>query len=90
MKTLNWYVTKNLLIVFFSALIVMSFLMMAGQLIKMLDLLSSGISLTSFLKIFIFVLPETLAFSMPIALLVAVILFGRVKYTSDKRPPDLF
>ena len=74
MKTLNSYVTKNLLVVFTASIVVMSFIMLAGQLIKMLDLLSSGVSFSSFAKLFIFVLPETLSFSLPIAILVAVIL----------------
>ncbi|MCM8527701.1 MAG: LptF/LptG family permease, partial [Lentisphaeraceae bacterium] len=74
MKTLNTYVAKNLLIVFTAAIVVMSFIMLAGQLIKMLDLLSSGVSFSSFATLFLFVLPETLSFSLPIAILVAVIL----------------
>lgn len=74
MKTLNLYVTKNLLVVFTASIVVMSFIMLAGQLIKMLDLLSSGVSFSAFAKLFLFVLPETLSFSLPIAILVAVIL----------------
>ena len=74
MKTLNTYVTKNLLVVFTASIVVMSFIMLAGQLIKMLDLLSSGVSFSAFAKLFLFVLPETLSFSLPIAILVAVIL----------------
>ena len=74
MKTLNIYVTKNLLIVFTASIVVMSFIVLAGQLIKMLDLLSSGVSFSSFAKLFLFVLPETLSFSIPVAVLVAVIL----------------
>lgn len=74
MKTLNTYIAKNLLIVFTAAIVVMSFIMLAGQLIKMLDLLTSGVSFSSFATLFLFVLPETLSFSLPIAILVAVIL----------------
>ncbi len=74
MKTLNLYVIKNLLIVFTASIVVMSFIMLAGQLLKMLDLLSSGVSFYSFAKLFVLVLPETLSFSIPVAILVAVIL----------------
>ena len=74
MKILNSYVSKNLLVVFGASIIVMSFIMMTGQLLKMLELLSSGISFAAFAKVFIFVMPEVLAFAIPIALLVAVIL----------------
>ncbi|NQZ57311.1 MAG: YjgP/YjgQ family permease, partial [Lentisphaeraceae bacterium] len=74
MKTLNLYVTKNLLIVFMAAIFLMNFIMMAGQLIKILELLSSGMSLTSFIKIFMLALPEVLAFALPISMLMAVTL----------------
>ena len=74
MKILNNYVSKNLFIVFGTSIIVMSFIMMTGQLLKMLELLSTGISFASFAKVFTFVMPEVLAFSIPIAMLVAVIL----------------
>ncbi|MCM8532184.1 MAG: LptF/LptG family permease [Lentisphaeraceae bacterium] len=74
MKILNNYVSKNILIVFAASIVVMTFIMMAGQLLKMLELLSSGISLGAFGKVFMFVLPEVMAFSIPIAMLIAVIL----------------
>lgn len=84
MKILNLYVTKNLLTVFTGSILVMSFIMMAGQLIKMLDLLSSGIKFSSFAKLFILVLPETLALAMPIAMLVSVILvFSRMSAENE-------
>ena len=58
--------------------------MMAGQLLKMLELLSSGISFGAFSKVIIFITPEVIAFSIPIAMLIAVILvFSRMSAENE-------
>ena len=55
MKTLNWYVTRGFLVSFFMAILVLTFGMTGANLIKVLDLLSQGISVLTFCKFTLYI-----------------------------------
>ena len=84
MKTLNWYVTRGFLVSFFMAILVLTFGMTGANLIKVLDLLSQGISVMTFCKFTLYILPFILTFTVPWAVMVAVMLvFGRMSADSE-------
>ena len=84
MKTLNWYVTRGFLVSFFMAILVLTFGMTGANLIKVLDLLSKGISFLTFCKFTLYILPFILTFTVPWAVMVGVMLvFGRMSADSE-------
>ena len=84
MKTLNWYVTRGFLVSFLMAILVLTFGMTGANLIKVLDMMSKGISFLTFCKYTVYILPFILTFTVPWAVLVAVMLvFGRMSADSE-------
>lgn len=84
MKILNWYVTRGFLLAFGMAIAVLTFGMTGANLIKVFDLVSQGISFWTFLEFTGYILPIVLTFTVPWAVMVAVMLvFGRMSADSE-------
>ena len=84
MKILNWYVTRGFLGAFFMAIAVLTFGMTGANLVKVLDYVSQGIPLSVFLKFTLYILPIILTFTVPWAVMVAVMLvFGRLSADNE-------
>jgi len=84
MWTLNRYVTKDFLLAFFMAIAILTFGMTGANLIKVLEYVSQGISFSVFLKFTLYILPIILTFTVPWAVMVAVMLvFGRLSADNE-------
>ena len=84
MWILNWYVTRGFLLAFFMAIGILTFGMTGANIVKVLDFLAQGIPLMTFLKFTLYILPVILTFTVPWAVMVAVMLvFGRLSADSE-------
>ena len=84
MKILNWYVTRGFLVAFFMAIGVLTFGMTGANLVKVLDYVSQGIPFITFLKFTLYIMPIILTFTVPWAVMVAVMLvFGRLSADNE-------
>ncbi len=84
MKILNWYVLRGFLVAFFMAIAILTFGLTGANLIKVIDYLSRGISLWTFCKFTAYILPNILTFTVPWAVMVAVMLvFGRLSADNE-------
>ena len=84
MRTLNWYVMRGFLLAFIMAIAILTFGMTGANLVKVLDVVAQGISFTVFLKFTLYLLPIVLTFTIPWAVMVAVMLvFGRMSADSE-------
>ena len=84
MKILNWYVTRGFLLAFFMAIGILTFGMTGANLVKVLDYVSQGISFVTFFEFTLYILPIILTFTVPWAVMVAVMLvFGRLSADSE-------
>ena len=79
MKTLRDYVLKEFFHSFLLSVVVFTFVLLVGNIIQLADLvINKGVGIISVLKLFLFLIPWLLSFTLPIAALTAVILtFGR-------------
>lgn len=84
MKILNWYVTQSFLVAFAMAIGILTFGMTGANLVKVLDYVSQGISFWTFCKFTVYILPIILTFTVPWAVMVAVMLiFGRMSADNE-------
>lgn len=84
MKTLNWYVTHGFVAVLGVSLGVLTFTMVAGNLIKVFEAVAQGVSFGSAMLFMIYMLPMALTFTIPWAILVSVlIVFGRLSADNE-------
>ena len=84
MKTLNWYVTRGFLGAFLMGIAILTFAMTGAHLIKVLDYVSRGVPFWTFCKFTAYILPIVLTFTVPWAVMVAVMLvFGRLSADSE-------
>ena len=84
MKILNWYVTRSFLIAFSMAIGILTFGMTGANLVKVLDYISRGISFGTFCQFTLYILPIILTFTVPWAVMVAVMLvFGRMSADNE-------
>ncbi|MCQ2379019.1 MAG: LptF/LptG family permease [Victivallaceae bacterium] len=84
MKILNWYILRGFLVAFFMAIAILTFGLTGANLIKVMDYLSRGISLWTFCKFTVYILPNILTFTVPWAVMVAVMLvFGRMSADNE-------
>ncbi len=84
MKILNWYVTRGFLLAFGMAIGILTFGMTGANLIKVLDYISQGIPFATFMKFTLYIMPIILTFTIPWAVMVAVMLvFGRLSADSE-------
>ena len=76
--------TRGFLGAFFMAIAVLTFGMTGANLVKVLDYVSQGIPLSVFLKFTLYILPIILTFTVPWAVMVAVMLvFGRLSADNE-------
>ena len=80
MKILRDYVLTEFFHAFFLSVVVFTFVLLVGNIIQLADLvINKGVDIISVLKLFFFLIPWLLSFTLPIAALTAVILtFGRL------------
>lgn len=84
MRILNRYIVFDYLVIFLSALGLITFVMTVGALVKAVDLMSRGISPMLITKFFFQNVPYILSFSMPIStLFAALLLFGRLSMDNE-------
>ena len=74
MFILNWYITKNFLATFAMAIVVLTFAMTGANLMKVIEYISQGIPPLVAGKFLLLALPMALAFSIPWAALVSIML----------------
>lgn len=84
MRILNVYVTKEILSILATALLILTFGMLGGNLLQALNYLSNGVPLTDFLKFMFYLLPMIFSYTIPWAILVSVLLlFGRMSANNE-------
>ncbi len=85
MKTLQEYITKEWFSVFLLSLIIISFVLVVGNIVKLVELvIAKGVNIDVVARLFLFLLPSLLIFSIPIAMLSASLLsFGRMAYDNE-------
>ncbi len=84
MFILNWYITKNFLATFGMAIVVLTFAMTGANLMKVIEYISQGIPPLIAGKFLLLALPMALAFSIPWAALVSIMLvFGRLSADNE-------
>ena len=84
MRTLNFYVTTSLLIIFFATIIILTFAMVGGNILQVLKFLTGGIPLGDFLIAILYFFPMILSFTVPCSILVAVLLlFGKMSSNNE-------
>ena len=85
MKTINLYILKAFLIVFGVSIGLLTFLMMGSQIARDLDkFVTQGLPLSSVLEFAVCLIPIALTFTIPWAVLVAIMLvFGRLSADSE-------
>jgi len=84
MWILNWYVTRGFLLAFGMSIGILTFGMTGANLVKVLDFLAQGIPFMVFIKFTLYILPVILTFTVPWAVMVAVMLvFGRLSADSE-------
>lgn len=79
-RILNRYILRELIPPFVVSLLVLTFTMVSGNLLKLSDLIvNKGVSLGIVLRLFTFFLPYLIGYTLPMAFLAAVIItFGRL------------
>ncbi len=84
MSILNRYVTRGFLVAFGMAILVLTFGMTGANLVKVLDYVSQGVSAWDFCRFTLSILPIILTFTVPWAVMVAVMLvFGRMSADNE-------
>ena len=84
MRTLNFYVTTSLLIIFVATITILTFAMVGGNMLQVLRFLTGGIPLGDFLVAILYFFPMILSFTVPASILVAVLLlFGRMSSNNE-------
>ena len=79
MRILNAYITRNFLATFTVTLLIFLFIMALGNIFKVIDLFSRGVSGALILKVFSYGMPFSLIFAIPMSVLAAVFLvFSRM------------
>lgn len=84
MKILNFYITRSFLATFLMAIAILTFGMTGANLMKVFDYLSRGIPVSTALEFLLYTIPMALAFTIPWASLVAIMLvFGRLSADNE-------
>ena len=74
-KIIDRYIFKEIALPFIIILFVLTFVLLMGKILQIMDLIiNKGISLIFILKIIIFLMPSFLLFTLPIALLIAILI----------------
>lgn len=79
-KTLNIYIAKEILVFFLLGLVVVTFVLVVQNILRIMEsTLGSGVGFWDFLKLCYYILPPFVSFSIPMAILVAILIaLGRL------------
>ncbi len=84
MRILNRYLTNDFLVIFAMTVLILTFVMCIGVIVRAIDFAARGISGVFILKIFIYNIPYMLTFTIPMGILTAVLLlFGRLSFDGE-------
>ncbi len=84
MRIINRHIAHDFLVTFSLSLLVFTFVMCVGAVIKAIDLLARGVSGMIILQVFSYNIPFLLTFSIPISTLTAALLiFGRMSFDGE-------
>ena len=85
MKILRTYILKEISIMFLLSLLIFTFALVAGNLIKLADLvINKNVSIASVGKLFVFLIPFLLSYTIPMsALSSTLIVFGRLSSDNE-------
>ncbi len=84
MRKLNQYLVKDYLIVFAVAMLLITFAFAIGAIYKAIDIMARGISIGVVGRFFLYNIPYSLAYSIPIsALFSTLLIFGRLSSDSE-------
>jgi len=84
-KIINRYIFKEITFPFFIILFVLTFVLLMGKILQIMDLMvNKGIGVLVIAKIIIFLLPSFMVFTIPIALLIAILMaMGRLSADNE-------
>ncbi|MDI6777501.1 MAG: LPS export ABC transporter permease LptF [Syntrophales bacterium] len=79
-KIVNRYILREISIPFFMILFVLTFVLLMGKILQLMDLMvNKGVSLIDIAKIIFFLMPSFLIFAIPISLLISILIgLGRL------------
>ena len=80
MNILQNYILREILVGFLIAMLLFTFILLVGNLVKLVELvMTKGVDFLSVVKLFLYLMPYLLKFTIPMALLTStVIVFGRL------------
>lgn len=84
-KIINRYIFKEIAFPFIIILLVLTFVLLMGKIMQIMDLvINKGVSAFSIAKIIVFLLPSFMLFTIPIALLIAILIaMGRLSADNE-------
>lgn len=84
-KIINRYIFKEIAFPFIIILLVLTFVLLMGKIMQIMDLvINKGVSVFSIAKIIVFLLPSFMLFTIPIALLIAILIaMGRLSADNE-------
>lgn len=84
-KIINRYIFKEIAYPFIIILFILTFVLLMGKILQIMDLvINKGVSVFSILKIIFFLLPSFMLFTVPIALLIAILIaMGRLSADNE-------
>lgn len=84
-KIINRYIFKEIALPFIIILFVLTFVLLMGKILQIMDLIiNKGVSVFSIAKIIIFLMPSFMLFTIPIALLIAILIaMGRLSADNE-------
>lgn len=84
MKTIERYIVSSFLTAFFLCWLVLTFVLSIGLLVKVTSLIAKGMPVTVVGRYFLSGIPETIGFTIPLAVLIsALLVFGRLSTDSE-------
>ena len=85
MKTLKNYLNQEWFSVFLLALVIITFILVVGNIVKLVELvITKGIKPSIVLKLFIYLMPKLLIYSIPISILTSTLItIGRLSYDNE-------
>lgn len=84
-KIISRYIFKEIAFPFIIILFVLTFVLLMGKILQIMDLIvNKGISIFTIAKLIIFLLPAFMSFTIPIALLIAILIaMGRLSADNE-------
>ena len=84
MRVLNRYLVQDFLVVFLMTLLIFTFVMCIGVVVRAIDFAARGIDPLLIVRVFIYNIPFMLTFSIPMSTLTSVLLlFGRLSFDGE-------